>query len=103
MMDSAEYSNFESKRMARLLSVSTSGFYKWCERERCGELTPSQQRRDGLDGMIAVHHKESNGTYGAPRITADLHDAGVQVHQNTVAARMAALGVLGSAPEHSRS
>jgi hypothetical protein len=68
-MDSVEYSNFEIKRMARILSVSTSGFYKWRDKELSGEITDSQQRGSDLDAMIMVHHRDSNGTYGAPRIT----------------------------------
>lgn len=63
-MDSVEYSNFEIKRMARILLVSTSGFYKWRAAEQSGEVSPRQQRRDDLDAMIQVHHKESNGTSG---------------------------------------
>ena len=45
--------------------------------------------------MILTHHRASKGTYGSPRITADLHDAGVTVSVNSVAARMRALGVEG--------
>ena len=92
----AECANFEITRMARLLGASRTGYYRWlAHRDRPAPAGSMQQRRDDLDAMILAHHKESKGTYGSPRITADLHDAGAAVSVNTVAARMRALGVEG--------
>ncbi|MFC6930552.1 IS3 family transposase [Actinomadura yumaensis] len=45
----------------------------------------------------------SGGTYGSPRISRDLRDAGWRVSVNTVAARMAELGVAGCPPKRRRS
>ena len=59
-------------------------------RARCAE-------RD-LDAKIISFHKASGGTYGSPRVTTDLHEAGERVSQNTVAARMATLGIVGVSP-----
>ena len=84
--------------MARLLNVSRAGFYKWCQARKRSELTVSQQWRMDLEAKIISHHKESDGTYGSPRITADLHDAGTKVSVNTVAALMRAKGLAGISP-----
>jgi putative transposase len=65
--------------MARLLKVSPSGFYRW----RKGAPTPSGARRSALDEAIVAAHERSKGTYGAPRITAELKDAGTTVCENT--------------------
>jgi transposase InsO family protein len=45
----------------------------------------------------------SGGTYGSPRVTRDLHEAGWKVSENTVAARMAELGLAGRPPKRRRS
>lgn len=94
----AECANFEIDRMARLLEVSRSGFYKWRAAQRRETPPPSHQLRAELDAKILHFHKASRGTYGSPRITADLHEAGEAVSHNTVAARMRALGIQGVSP-----
>jgi transposase InsO family protein len=84
--------------MARLLMLSRAGYYKWRQAQVCSELRPAAQRRADLEVKIDTHHKESLGTYGSPRITADLHEAGTLVSVNTVASIMVSLGITGISP-----
>ena len=73
----------------RALGVSRSWFYKHKDREP----TPRQARREALAGEIRRLFAAHRGTYGSPRITADLREAGWQVSKNTVAALMREQGL----------
>lgn len=63
---------------------------------------PAQTRRDELDEAIRASFDASGGTYGSPRVTQDLHAEGWRVSVNTVAARMAVLGLAGRTPRRRR-
>ncbi|GAA2702551.1 hypothetical protein GCM10010412_100670 [Nonomuraea recticatena] len=83
----------------RALGVSQFWYYKWRDRAP----TARQQRRADLDAVIEARFIASGGTYGSPRITRDLHEAGWRVSENTVARRMATLGLAGRAAKRRRS
>lgn len=83
----------------RALQVSESWYYKWRDRQP----TDAQRRRAGLDDEIRRIFDASGGTYGSPRVTLDLQAAGWRVGENTVARRMAALGLAGRPPKRRRN
>ncbi|MEV1245464.1 IS3 family transposase, partial [Nonomuraea sp. NPDC049750] len=83
----------------RALGVSSSWFYKWKNRRP----TARQERRTHLDEEIKRHFAASGGTYGSPRITQDLRAEGWKLSENTVAKRMAELGLAGRRPKKPRS
>ena len=68
----------------RALGVSQAWFYKW----RHGDSSVQHARREQLKIAIARLFAKHHGTYGSPRITADLRDEGWRVSVNTVAAIM---------------
>jgi putative transposase len=74
----------------RALGVSQAWFYKW----RRGDPSVRRKRRQALVSTIAYLFRAHHGTYGSPRITADLRDMGWRVSDNTVAALMAEQGLV---------
>jgi len=73
----------------RALEVSQAWFYKW----RDGDASPRRARRDRLKAEVRRLFAEHKGKRGSPMITADLHEAGWRVSENTVAALMAGMGL----------
>jgi putative transposase len=90
-----EGTRFSVLRMARLLDVLTSGYYAYMKRAAATMLTPRWQRRADLAVKILDVHTESDGTYGSPRITAELRARGETVNEKTVAAIMTGIGIEG--------
>ncbi|ADJ46817.1 integrase catalytic subunit [Amycolatopsis mediterranei S699] len=95
---SPEGTRFSVRRMARLLDVSRAGYYAHAKRAAATVLTPRQQRRADLEVKITEAHQDSRGTYGSPRITAELRDQGEVVTAKTVAKIMASIGLEGISP-----
>ena len=77
--------------MCRVLGVSTSGYYAWSAR------APSARARSdrALLERIEASHTTSHGTYGSPRIHADLAASGRLVGRKRVARLMKGAGLRG--------
>jgi len=93
----AEKADHEVTRMVELLGVSRSGYYAWLARREAGS-GPRAARRAELTVRIRVAHEASDGVNGAPRILADLREAGEVVSRKTVAKLMRANEIRGISP-----
>jgi len=96
----ANQASFPAAAMCRVLKVSTSGYYAWLKR------APSARAREDamLTHRIRSIHLLSRGTYGAPRVHAELADEGVHVGRKRVARLMQAAGLQGvSRRRHART
>ncbi len=70
--------------LCRVLGVSPSGYYAWCERPRSARAQTDQVLR----ARIWAIHGRSRGTYGAPRIHAELREQGIRCGRKRVARLM---------------
>jgi putative transposase len=77
--------------MCRLLGVSSSGYYAWAKRPR----SRREATDDALLAEIRVAHEVSRGTYGAPRVHAELAAKGIRVGRKRVARLMSQAGLAG--------
>lgn len=87
-----EKANYPIALMCRVLGVSRSGWYAWRDRTR---PTP----RELLDGELLARirriHESSRGTYGSPRVHAQLLREGLVVGEERVARLMRLAGIRG--------
>ncbi|MEY9913455.1 transposase InsO family protein [Catenulispora sp. MAP12-49] len=76
----------------RLLGVSTSGFYEWRDRAPSARAKADAE----LTASIVEIHRISRGTYGVPRVHAELRlGAGIRVGRKRVARLMRDAGLAG--------
>jgi putative transposase len=78
--------------MCRVLCVSRSGWYTWHTRNR---PTPRELRDAELTAEIKRIHSDSRGTYGSPRVHAQLLREGIAASKDRVARLMRMLGLRG--------
>ena len=82
---------YSVRMMCRLLQVSRSGYYAW--------RTRSESERDKTDRYLtrAIQrvHADSKGTYGSPRIRAELKSQGFNYGRHKVARLMHLAGLKG--------
>jgi len=77
--------------LCRLLEVSASGYYAWCTRP----VSARAQADTTLLDQIQVIHARSRGTYGTPRIHAELAAQGTHVGRKRIARLLRAAGLAG--------
>ena len=75
--------------LCRLLEISPSGYYAWTTRPASRR---AQADAELLDRIRAIHDR-SRGTYGVPRVHAELAAQGVHVSRKRVARLMRAAGL----------
>ena len=77
--------------MCRVLGISSSGYYAWVKR------VPSRRSQDNaaLTKTVRTIHAVSRGTYGAPRVHAELVAQGNPASRNRVARVMREANIVG--------
>lgn len=88
----ANQAHYPVATMCRVLKVSASGYYAWLRR-------PSSSRTlsdIALMAKIEAIHRRSGGSYGAPRVHAQLRAEGLSVSHNRVARLMREAGLKGA-------
>jgi putative transposase len=88
---SAHQAEFPIATMARVLGVSPSGYYAWRSRPTSAHATADA----ALLRRIRTIHAASHGTYGAPRVHAELQAEGTAVARKRVARLMRGAGLRG--------
>ena len=92
MIASLTGQGFDVQRACLMLGVAPSGYYDWKVRPPSARTL----RHAWLAGEIAQVHKDSGGTYGTLRVTAELrYGRGIHVGKGQVHLLMRRLGIYG--------
>jgi putative transposase len=87
----AHQASYPIATQCRLLGFSTSGYYAWLKRSTSARFRADKE----LLARIREIHAHSRGTYGAPRVHAELAATGVRVGRKRVARLMRSAGLAG--------
>ena len=87
-----EKASYPISMLCRLVGVSASGYHAWRRRPE----SPRRRSDNALSAWIAQLHRTSRGTYGAPRVHAELCADGTRVGKKRVARLMRELGIEGA-------
>jgi putative transposase len=93
---SANQAVFPIATMARVLGVSTAGYYAW----RFRPPSTRSAADDVLLKRVRTIHVVSRGTYGAPRVHAELRADGCAVGKKRIARLMRTAGIVGVSRRH---
>jgi putative transposase len=86
-------------RLCRTLRVSRSGYYSWRDRG----VSDHAATDVALAAQVAAIHAASDGTYGAPRVHAELKAHGIRTSRRRVARLLAEQGLEGVSRRRRRS
>jgi putative transposase len=87
----AERASFPVSALCKVLKVSRSGYYDWKARP----LSKRIREDAALSGQIHEIHERSRGTYGSPRVHAELRSIGIRCSRKRVARLMRTEGLRG--------
>jgi transposase InsO family protein len=81
------------KRLCTILGIARSSFYYW--RATAADRTARQAADTELAARIRAVHREPDGTYGVPRIAAELRETGERVNHKRLSRVMRSIGLEG--------
>ncbi|MFF7975743.1 IS3 family transposase [Streptomyces sp. NPDC007905] len=81
------------KRLCIILGIARSSFYDW--RRTAADRAARHAADARLASRIRAVHREPDGTYGVPRITAELREAGERVNHKPISRVMRGAGLVG--------
>jgi putative transposase len=101
-VDAQKAAGFPVVAACQAAGVTRSAYYAWTTNAAQG---PSDRQREEtrLVGEIRRIHARSHGTYGAPRVTAELRRRGWSANHKRVERLMRAHGIVGHRPRRRRS
>jgi transposase InsO family protein len=101
-VDAQKAAGFPVAAASQAAGVTRSAYYAWTTRAAQGP--PDRHREEvTLVGEVRHIHARSKGTYGAPRITAELRRRGWMVNHKRVERLMRIHGIVGYRPRRRRS
>lgn len=87
----ANQATFPVQVLCRVLKVSRSAYYAWCQRQPSARYQANGQ----LIEAIRTIHAQSDATYGMPRVRAELIEQGWRISRRRVAKLMRMQGLRG--------